>query len=70
MKKTLQITISALFGILLLSGCAEDNYNAGYNSYDNRSSYDRHMDNAAEDAVYDASQQLSAQDIKNINNLK
>ena len=49
---------------MLLSGCAEDNYNTGYNSYD------RKVDYVAQDAMYEASSKLSAQDIKNINNLK
>ena len=58
------------FASLLLSGCAGDNYNTEHNSYDNRSSYDRKMDYVAQEAAYDAGSQLSAQDIKNINNLK
>jgi len=70
MKKTVLTVIVAGMLTLIFSGCAEDNYNAGYNSYDNRSNYDRKMDNVAEDAMYDASSKLSAQDIKNINNLK
>ena len=66
MKKTI-LTI-AITGVLavIFSGCAQDNYN----SYDNRSNYDRKMDYAAQDAVYDASKNLSAQDMKNLNNLK
>jgi len=55
---------------MLLSGCAEDNYNTGHNSYDKRSNYDRKVDYVAQDAMYEASSKLSAQDIKNINNLK
>ena len=70
MKKTVLTVIVAGMLTLIFSGCAEDNYNAGYNSYDNRSNYDRKMDNVAEDAMYEASSKLSAQDIKNINNLK
>ena len=68
-KKNLILLALGVFAIAV-SGCAEDNYNAGYNSYDNRSNYDRKMDYVAQDAVYDASSKLSAQDIKNINNLK
>ena len=68
MKKILLICIGILS--ILLTGCAEDNYNSGYNSYDTRSSYDRKMDSAAQDAMYDATKNLSAQDMKNINNLK
>ena len=73
MKKMSKIVLTLLsVGVLaiVVSGCAEDNYNAGYNSYDNRSNYDRKMDYVAQDAVYDASSNLSAQDMKNINNLK
>ena len=63
--------IIATVGVLsILGGCAEDNYNASYNSYDNRSNYDRKMDYVAQDAVNDVASNLSAQDIKNINNLK
>ena len=70
MNKTLFILLTVGAFLLLLNGCAEDNYNAGYNSYDNRSSYDRKMDYVAQEAVNDAASQLSAQDIKNLNNLK
>ena len=70
MKKTVLTATAVGMLAFIFSGCAEDNYNAGYNSYDNRSNYDRKMDNVAEDAMYDASSKLSAQDIKNINNLK
>ena len=70
MKKTLLLLMATGFTSLLLNGCAGDSYNSGYNSYDNRSNYDRKMDYVAEDAVYDASNKLSAQDIKNLNNLK
>ncbi len=70
MNKTLFMLLTAGMFLMLLSGCAEDNYNAGYNSYDNRSSYDRKMDYVAQEAVNDAANQLSAQDIKNLNNLK
>ena len=55
---------------MLFSGCAKDNYNAGYNSYDNRSSYDRKMDYEVHKDAYEASKMLSAQDIKNIENMK
>ena len=56
--------------VMLFSGCAKDNYNAGYNSYDNRSSYDRKMDYEVHKDAYEASKMLSAQDIKNIENMK
>ena len=64
------LAITSVGVLMILGGCAEDNYNAGYNSYDNRSNYDRKMDYVAQDAAYDASSKLSAQDIKNINKLK
>ena len=73
MKKISKTVSTLLFvGVLasIMSGCAEDNYNAGYNSYDKRSNADRKLDYAAQDAAYEASSKLSAQDIKNINNLK
>ena len=55
---------------MLLNGCAGDSYNSGYNRYDNRSSYDREMDNEARKDVAEASKMLSTQDIKNIQNMK
>lgn len=66
MNKTI-ITI-ATTGILamLFTGCAGDNYDP----YDNRSSQDRKLDYVAQDAMYDATSKLSAQDMKNLNNLK
>ena len=70
MNKTLFTLLVAAVFSMILGGCAEDNYNAGYNSYDNRSNYDRKMDYVAQEAVNDAANQLSAQDIKNLNNLK
>ena len=70
MRKILMALLTLGFASLLFSGCAGDNYNAGHNSYDNRSNYDRKMDHVAQEAAYDASSQLSASDIKNINNLK
>ena len=57
----------ASFAVVLLAGCAESNYNSGYNNYN---SYDNKTDRMAQDAMHDAASQLSAQDIKNINNLK
>jgi hypothetical protein len=70
MKK--MIMTCSVLGIcsMLLSGCAGDNYNSGYNSYDNRSSYDRKMDYEVHKDAYEASKMLSAQDIKNIENMK
>ena len=70
MTKMILAVISAGILAMIFSGCAGDNYDQGYNSYDNRSNYDRKMDYVVEDAAYDASRSLSAQDIKNINNLK
>lgn len=70
MKKTMIIFTVAGALITFFNGCAGDNYNYGYNSYDNRSSYDRKMDYEVHKDVAEASKILSAQDIKNIENLK
>jgi len=51
---------------VMFTGCAGDNYN----SYDNRTYSERKMDNAAQHAEHEAVASLSAQDLKNINNLK
>ena len=68
MKKTVSLLFAALVGILLFSGCAEDNYyNGGY--YNSQSSYDRKMDYEARKDVAEASKMLSAQDIKNLENM-
>ena len=66
MKKII-LTISAV-GMLtiMFSGCAESNYNAGYNSYDNRDSQQRKLDNVA----YDSVSNLSAKETAALNNLK
>ncbi len=64
-----QTTLKLLFtasAAALFSGCAGNSYNA----YDNRSYQDKEIDNAAHKAAQDAANSLSAQDIKNINNLK
>jgi len=70
MTKTIFTIATVSMLTMMLSGCAQDNYNSGYNSYDNRSYQDRKLDYAAQDAMNDATSKLSAQDIKNINNLK
>jgi len=66
LKKTVLPLLFAASATALLSGCAGDSYN----TYDNRSYQDREIDNAAHEAAQDAANSLSAQDIKNINNLK
>ncbi len=66
LKKTLLPLLFAASATALLSGCAGGNYNA----YDNRSYQDRELDNAAHEAAQDAANSLSAQDIKNIENMK
>ena len=67
MKKTgLLFVMSA--AVLMFSGCAEDNYyNGGY--YNSQSSYDRKMDYEARKDMAEASKMLSAQDIKNLENM-
>jgi len=65
-KKIVPTLLFAVTAAALFSGCAGDNYN----TYDNRSYEDRKIDYAAQNAANDAAASLSAQDIKNINNLK
>jgi len=65
-KKIVPTLFLAGTAAVLLGGCAGDSYN----TYDNRSYEDRKIDYAAQNAVNDAAASLSAQDIKNINNLK
>ena len=70
MKKTILTAVAAGMFAMILGGCAGDNYNPGYNSYDNRSDNERKIDYAAQDEAYKISDNLSAQDVKNLNNLK
>jgi len=65
-KKTILSLLLAVSAAALFTGCAGDSYNA----YDNRSYEDRKIDYAAQQAANDAAASLSAQDLKNINNLK
>ena len=65
-KKMILSLSLAVTAASLLSGCAGDSYN----TYNNRSYEDRKIDYAAQQAANDAASSLSAQDIKNINNLK
>lgn len=67
MKKFLFLSFLTGSALLALSGCAESSYNSAYNNYN---SYDNKMDRVAQSAANDAASQLSAQDIKNLNNLK
>ena len=66
MFRSLIMIFAGFATIAILSACAGDSYN----SYDKRSSYDRKIDYEAHKDVADASKMLSAQDIKNIENLK
>ena len=66
LKQTILTLLFTASAAALLSGCAGGSYDA----YDNRSYQDREIDNAAHEAAQDAANSLSAQDIKNINNLK
>ena len=70
MFRNTMMIVASFAMIAMLSACAGDSYNSGYNSYDKRSSYDRKMDYEAHKDVAEASKMLSAQDIKNIENLK
>ena len=65
-KKIVSTLLFAGAAAALLGGCAGESYN----TYDNRSYEERTLDNAAQQAANDAAASLSAQDIKNINNLK
>jgi hypothetical protein len=70
MKRMMVALIAAGVLTILFSGCAENNYNTGYSSYDTRSSYDKKMDDEVQKDADEASKMLSAQDIKNIENMK
>ena len=70
----MQKKLLAYFGVgvtvLLLSGCAESNYNSGYNnnynSYDNRSYNEKQVDNVISEEM----NSLSDKDIAELNKLK
>lgn len=66
MNKTIITIVTTGILTMFFIGCAGDNYDP----YDSRSSQDRKLDYAAQDAMHDATSKLSSQDIKNINNLK
>ena len=66
MKKKIITFMAAGAMTMLFSGCAEDNYN----SYNTQSSYDRKMEYEVHKDAAEASKMLSAQDIKNIENMK
>ena len=51
---------------IIFGGCAESNYNAGYNSYDNRSYNDKQVDGA----IASEMNSLSNKDIAELNTLK
>ena len=51
---------------MILGGCAESNYSAGYNSYDNRSYNDKQVDGA----IASEMNSLSDKDIAELNTLK
>jgi len=64
----MSLFLAAMAAMLLFNGCAEDNYyNGGY--YNSQSNYDRKMDYEARKDVAEASKMLSAQDIKNLENM-
>ena len=67
MKTKLLMCVSMGILVLLFSGCAEDNYNAGYNNnYDNRSYNDKEIDNV----IATEMNSLSDADIAALNTLK
>jgi len=64
MKKKMMILAVIGLSAMLFSGCAESNYNSGYNSYE--SSNDQKIDRAISQEV----NSLSEQDIAELNKLK
>ncbi len=66
LKKAIPALLFTASAAALLSGCA----GGSYDTYDNRTYQEKKLDNAAQAAEHDAASLLSAQDIKNINNLK
>ncbi len=70
MRENVLIYLSLGLAVLLLSACAESNYNSGYNnnynSYDNRSYNDKKIDNVISEEM----NSLSDKDIAALNTLK
>ncbi len=64
MKKNRTVILAAGLLAILLGGCAENNYNAGYNSYESKN--DREVNRAINQEV----NSLSDQDIAQLNKLK
>lgn len=66
MTKTILTVVAAGMFAMILGGCAGDNYDPGYNSYDNRSQNDRKIDGAISQEM----NSLSDRDLSELNNLK
>ncbi len=64
MKKNRTVILAAGLLAILLGGCAENNYNAGYNSYESKN--DREVNRAINQEV----NSLSKDDIAELNKLK
>ncbi len=64
MKKNRTVILAAGLLAILLGGCAENNYNAGYNSYESKN--DREVNRAINQEV----NSLSKNDIAELNKLK
>ncbi|MEO1938767.1 MAG: hypothetical protein ABGW85_09075 [Sulfurimonas sp.] len=64
MKKSSMVIVTTGLLATLLGGCAENNYNAGYNSYESKN--DREVNRAINQEV----NSLSDQDIAQLNKLK
>ena len=64
MKKNRTVILAAGLLAILLGGCAENNYNAGYNSYESKN--DREVNRAINQEV----NSLSDKDIAQLNKLK
>ena len=66
MTKTILTVIAVGMLTIIFSGCAGDNYEPQYNSYDNRSYNDKKIDGA----IASEMNSLSNKDLAELNNLK
>jgi len=64
MRKTIMIFTALGVCAMLFSGCAGDNYDAGYNSYENQN------DREVNKAISQEMNSLSQEDIAQLNKLK
>ena len=66
MTKTILTVVAAGIFTMILSGCAGDNYEPQYNSYDDRSNNEKQIDGA----IASEMNSLSDKDIAQLNKLK